>query len=527
MKELFKKYPERFSVSALVVLAALVYCQVLLHDFVNYDDPLYVTANHTVRNGLTIEGIAWAFTTFHAYNWHPVTWISHMLDFQLFGWNPAGHHFVNLLFHLANTLLLYAVLKRMTGAVRQSLFAAALFALHPLHVESVAWVAERKDVLCAFFWLLTMLAYVRYARSPGLANYFIVVLFFALGLMSKPMLVTLPFVLLLLDYWPLGRLRPPMASLVLEKIPLLALSLASSVVTYLAQERGGALALAGDGTLATKAVNALAAYAAYIKQTFWPLSLAVYYPPGTIAMPVWQVSLAGICLVLVTIQAIRKARRYPFFAVGWLWYLGTLVPVIGLVKIGTHAIADRYTYIPLVGLFLVIAWGAEELPAALRWKNSALAPSAVAVLAVLSILTFLQARHWRNDITLYEHALEATDRNWLAHKNLAAALVSRGDLPKALAHAAESVRIRPDPYGYTSLGWIHAQLGDIGRSIESCREALRMDPNHAKARYILAMDYIRLGENGAAVREYNVLKTIDAGLARDLAVLLGDGGPGP
>ncbi|MGE5799469.1 MAG: glycosyltransferase family 39 protein, partial [Syntrophaceae bacterium] len=391
-------------VLALVTLA--VFWQVRDHEFINLDDEQYVTQNPHVRAGLKAGGLAWAFTTTHASNWHPLTWLSHMLDSQLFGMNPAGHHLVNLLFHVANTLLLFLVLNRMTQALWQSAAVAFLFALHPLHVESVAMVAERKDVLSTFFLLLTLWAYFVYTRSPGIVRMIPVVAFFALGLLSKPMLVTLPFVLLLLDYWPLGRTAAPERTiphplptpgvespgkkkkqkkkqtgesppappvreepsaaaaipwaLVTEKIPLFVLTILSSIMTFHAQLTGGAMSSLDDIPLLKRLGNALISYASYIVKTVFPQGLAVFYPYPA-SLPAWQVLGSAALIGAITFFAVRFRKRIPYALVGWLWYLGTLVPVIGIVQVGMQSMADRYTYVPHIGLFIAVVWGVGEL----------------------------------------------------------------------------------------------------------------------------------------------------------------------
>jgi tetratricopeptide (TPR) repeat protein len=510
------------------VLIGIVYSPVLFGNFISYDDPAYVTGNDYVKAGLTFQGAAWAFTTFHSYNWHPVTWLSHMLDASLFGLNPAGHHLTSLVFHVANSLLLFGVFRKMTGATWRSLCVAALFALHPLHVESVAWIAERKDVLSTFFWLLTIRAYVGYAKSPRLAGYLAVVLFFALGLMSKPMLVTLPFVLLLLDYWPLGRFRPlpgdagssaaadcpPPARLFLEKAPLLALAIASSIVTYLAQEKGGALAYAAS--FGDRLGNALISYLGYMEKMLWPSGLAPFYPFNPGAISPLKAAAAALLLVAVSVMAVRGAGRRPYLVTGWFWYLGTLVPVIGFLKIGQHAMADRYTYVPLIGLFIMIAWGAGDLAARWRRGRGALAAAAACCLIVLSVLTWRQAGYWHDSITLFSHALAVTDNNWVAHNNLAKAYADQGRLPEALLHVSASLRIKPDPLQYVSQGWLYSRVGEYALSLDSCRKALAVLPDEPRAHFIMGMDYVFLKDYPSAMAEYSLLQRSNEGFAADL-----------
>ena len=395
----------------LAIATLTVFWEVRNHQFVNYDDNRYVTENRIVQAGLTREGALWAFTTTHASNWHPLTWLSHMLDCELFGANPRAHHLSNLILHLANSLLLFLVFKRMTGMLWQSAFVAALFAIHPLHVESVAWVSERKDVLSAFFWMLTLWAYLHYVVSPGFGRYLLVLLFFALGLMAKPMLVTLPFVLLLMDYWPLGRLRLdgsspntsesanlsaqpwPKLGLVWEKLPLLAVSALSSLVTFLVQKSEAAVQSLAVFPLMVRVANALMSYMGYVGKTIWPRHLAVFYPhPGHVA--VWKIAGAVLFLGGVSALVIRMARRHPYLATGWLWYLGTLVPVIGLVQVGAQSMADRYTYLPSIGLFIMIAWGGPHLMPRPPWRHVVIAFSTASVLLLLMVTAWLQVRHW-------------------------------------------------------------------------------------------------------------------------------------
>jgi hypothetical protein len=513
----------------LCVVVFIAYSPLLFADFINFDDPLYVTGNAYVKAGLTFRGIAWALTSFDSYNWHPLTWISHMLDVQMFGLNPLAHHLVNLLLHLANTLLLFGVFRKMTGATWQSLAVAGLFALHPLHVESVAWVSERKDVLSTLFWLLTMWVYIDYVRRPGFAAYLAVLLLFALGLMSKPMLVTLPAVLLLLDYWPLGRFcanlqdgersvenpdYKPVRTLVIEKAPLFALTIASCILTYLAEKQEGGFSRAGS--VAVNAENALMTYVVYLERMLWPVKLAVFYPLDPAGVSLRKAAAAGLVLLGLSAMVIWGARRRRYLATGWFWYLGTLVPVIGFVKVGNLAMADRYTYIPLIGMFVMVAWGAGDVTA--RWPRgkNALVMVAVVIFTILSVMTWRQATHWRNSIALFTHAIEVTDNNLLAHNNLANAMVVEGRLQEALFHVAESLRIKPDPYQYVSQAWLLAQAGNHKSSIESCRKALAMDPDDEEAHLFLGLGYLSIGEHPLAMAEYDFLRKTGSRLAPEL-----------
>jgi len=513
----------------ILLLVLLAYYPVFGSYFVNYDDPSYVTSNNHVKSGITADSIKWAFTTFYFYNWHPLTWISHMLDVQLFGMDPMWHHLTNLLLHIINSLLLFILFEKMTGATWKSLCIAGLFALHPFHVESVAWVADRKDVLSTFFWFLTMLAYVDYARKPKGVTYVLCALFFALGLMAKPMLVTLPVVLLLMDSWPLDRVRQrlpdadgttavsskmSLAHLVLEKVPLALMSLASVIVTYLAQKKGGALR--ADSSMIVNAGHAFISYVKYAAKMAWPGKLAVYYPYEPAGDQPWQMVMAMAGIILVSILVIRAAKRLPSVAVGWFWYVITLVPVIGILRIGDHAMADRYTYVPLIGLFLLVIWGTSDLAKWFHIPGRALTVLMIAIITVCSVLTNLQARRWHDSITLFTYTLEVTENNSLAHKNLAAALAQQGNLVEALHHASESLRIHPEPLEYVSQAWLLIQLGHYEKAAGACRTSIRMAPDNEKAHFLLGVFHIHLGNYDAAAGEYRFLKRSGSSYAYQL-----------
>ena len=451
----------------LVVTTFAVYGQVQDHEFLlNYDDNKYVTENRNVQAGLTSESVKWAFTTSHFSMWHPMTWLSHMLDYQFYGLNPKGHHLTNLLFHIANTLLLFLVLLRMTGALWQSCFVAALFALHPLNVESVAWVAERKNVLSTFFWLLTMWAYVHYVEKPGVKRYGLVALFFALGLMSKPMLVTLPFVLLMMDYWPLGRLkfaqekghneitgeytgkRLDIWSLVREKIPLFLLTAGLSITTFIVQKSGGALHAMEVNSLSARLTYAMVSYLEYVKKTLWPEGLAVFYPHPGNALAVWKGILCGMVLVGISAVTIRFIRKVPYLAFGWFWYLGTLVPVMQIVQTGRHGMADQYAYIPLIGIFIIVAWGLPELMAKWRYRDKFLILLAGIYFPILMVTTWNQVSHWKNSITIFKHAIRVTDKEYpdfaLTHINLGNALLTERKTEEGIFHYRMAIKLKPD-----------------------------------------------------------------------------------
>lgn len=475
----------------LAVATLGAYWQVGQCGYVHFDDG-YVTENPIVRAGLTLKGLAWAATTNYASNWYPLTWLSHMLDYQLFGPDAVAHHFVNVLFHIANALLLFAVMKRATGAVWQSAFVAALFAFHPLRVESVAWVAERKDVLSTCLWLLTMQAYVRYAEDPGRRRYLLTLGFFALGLMSKPMLVTLPFVLLLLDFWPLGRTRWAVAAvepkskteigqLLLEKMPFVFLAAVSCRLTWWAQQAGGAM-WTGSLPIKVRVANALVSYGRYVQMTIWPANLAVIYPYRPV-WEWWQFAGAILLVVGVTVLAIRLVRRHPYFAVGWFWYLGTLVPVIGLVQVGRQSMADRYTYVPCIGLFIAATWAVSVATSHRKLLRTSAATATAVFLVVCLVLTHRQVRYWKNSETLFRRALEVTQDNALAHSNLASILTKQNRLDEATYHFQEAVRLEPeDGDAHNNLAATLAVQGRNEEAIAQFYEASLLRPNQADIR---------------------------------------------
>lgn len=519
---------------ALIAINLFVYASVRHYEFVAWDDPQYITENPQVSSGLTWANVEWAFTTGHHANWHPMTWLSHMLDVQLYGMDAGMHHVTNVVFHLANTLLLFGLLHLMTGRLGRSAFVAGLFAVHPLHVESVAWVAERKDVLSTLFFLLMLWAYVEYVRNPQRNRYLLVVVLLALGLMSKPMLVTAPFVLLLLDVWPLQRVslgggsglireQEPVWQLVREKLPLIALSIVSSIVTVLVQQQGGALQGFETFPWSLRVGNALVSYLAYIVKMLWPDPLVAFYPFPRSVPVVW---LMGAILILVATSAIvlRLIPRHPYLAVGWFWYLGTLIPVIGLVQVGDQAMADRYTYIPLIGLFLMVAWGVPELLPHLEFRNIAL--SAAGVLVLLGCVTVArgQARSWENTVALWEHALQGSPNNYNAHTHLAVALAGQGRIDEALAHLSEAVRLEPDnAEAHNNLGAVLIRSGRIDEAVTQLSEAVHIQPAYADAHNNLGMAFARQDSLDKAIQEFQAALRINPGQASwryNLAVTL-------
>jgi hypothetical protein len=498
-----------FVLAALVVLCALaVYAPVADYPFVAIDDFEYVVENPQVRGGLTPEGARWAFSTFYMANWHPLTWLSHMLDVSLFGMHAGRHHLVNVAFHLANTILLFVFFRAMTGQTGRSAFVTVLFALHPLHVESVAWVAERKDVLSTFFLLLTLLAYHRYALRPTLSRYLAVSLLLSLGLLAKPMLVTVPFLLLLLDWWPLGRfgkggpdpaaLRSPcppfpLRRLLLEKAPLVLLAVASSAVTYIAQSRVGAVSSLETVPLGSRAGNALVSYGLYLGKILWPSRLAVFYPHPGDSLPGWQVLVAALTVAGLSGYALWRARRLPFLAVGWFWFVGTLVPVIGLVQVGMQGMAERYTYVPLIGVSVIVAWGAPEVVRGRRGRK-ALAVISVLGVAFLSFLTWRQVGYYSSNEKLFLRTLEVTERNHFIHTNLGALFSAKGDLGLAEKHYRLAWGIRPEgAVENYNLGDLFVKLKRHDEAIPYLRRALKARPDYPEAHYYLGMLLARKG----------------------------------
>jgi tetratricopeptide (TPR) repeat protein len=498
---------------ALILVTAGVYSQVAHFDFVNYDDPDYTTGNPHIRDGPTRSNVAWAFTSSYAANWFPLTWISHMLDRKFFGFDAGRQHLTNLALHMLSTLLLFVLLKRMTGSSAASAFVAFASALHPLHIESVAWIAERKDVLCALFWLLTMWAYLNYVKRPAAWRYLLIVAAFGCALMSKSMAVTLPFALLLLDVWPLRRFtRKSAVSAVVEKLPLIAMAIAASIVTFLVQRGGGAVL--DDIPPGLRIENALVSYAVYILKFLWPSKLAVFYPYQPIAA--WQAILAALSLAAITAFAIARRTTQPYLAVGWFWYLGTLIPAIGLIQVGVQARADRYTYIPAIGIAIMLAWGVEDLAARRRWLGPPFAAIAILVCAGWAAVTWRDLKYWHDSFSLFERAIDVTPGNYVAYSGLGGAfrevgrngeaianferalsikphfadaevglgdaLTAEGRLNEGMAHAAEAVRLAPESVtAHVNLGSAFSKSDRAREAADQYRIALQLDPESAEA----------------------------------------------
>ncbi len=500
---------------ALALATLAVYSQVRHFDFVNYDDPDYSTTNPHLRAGLTIENAAWAFTSSYAANWIPLTWISHMLDRELFGWNAGADHAVNLLLHILSSILLFELLTRMTQARWPSAFVAFAFALHPLHVESVAWIAERKDVLSALFFFLTIWTYLNYVDRPAAWRYVLVAAMFACALLSKSMTVTLPLVLLLLDFWPLNRLTrrardahaPTSARILIEKTPLLALSIAASILTFLAQRSGGAV-IADLLPLGLRIENALVSYSVYLLKFLWPSNLAVFYPYFEI--PAWQAVLAGLALAGITFVVIMQRRERPYLAMGWFWYLGTLVPAIGLIQVGVQSRADRYTYLPVIGIAIMLAWGASDLVARRVALKPAVAAIAALVCASWMALTWSNLQSWRNSATLFQRAIAATQDNYVAYSNLGAALRHDGRVDDAIPNFERALSIKPHfADAQSGLGEALLTEGRLDEAAPHLAEAVRLEPQSATAHVNLGAMLSKRGDSSAAAGQYRIALQLD------------------
>ncbi len=526
---------ELFIAFGLVAVTLTVYAQVMSHQFIILDDGDYIRNNPMVNRGLTLTGIAWAFTTFHAGNWHPLTWLSHMLDSQIFGLNAGGHLLVNALIHASNTLILFLFLRRVTGAKWRSAIVAALFALHPLHVESVAWAAERKDTLSTFFGLLSLVAYARYVETPSWKRYALVAVALALGLMAKPMLVTWPFVMLLLDYWPLRRFqwRAPgtegfvraLAPLVREKLPLFCLVAASMVITFIAQSHGGAVRTLVDVPVSLRLSNAIVSYAKYLFLTVWPSDLGVYCPFSRTGVPAWQLLCAIVLLAVITALAFRQARERPYLLMGWLWFVGTLVPVIGLVQVGSAAMADRYYYVPSIGLFVALVFGLSDLARAFRIHRAAIGALTVAALSLLACLTAVQIDRWRNSETLFQYTLSVTHDNRVIENNLGIVLGESGRYDEAVAHFAKALRIEPDSFEtLINMGKTLSEQGKNAEAIDFYDRALAVDPASVKTHMQLARVLLKQDRNDDAIQQLyraSELAPDDAYIRSDLGWMLG------
>jgi tetratricopeptide (TPR) repeat protein len=509
---------------ALAAVTIVAYWPVLNAEFVRYDDQTYVTENHYVLGGVSLDGIKWAFSTStgaYSANWHPLTWLSHMLDCEFFGQDAGLHHLTNLLLHTANSVLLLLVLASMTGRLWPSAFVAAAFALHPLHVESVAWIAERKDVLSGLFWMLTMACYLRYTRNGSRSSYILTLLFFGLGLMAKPMLVTLPFVMLLLDYWPLNRLdsdstvsrHQKIKSLIVEKMPFWVLTITSCVVTYMAQKSGGAVSDTEVLPFTVRLANASVSYVTYIVKMVWPTGLAAFYPFKLV--PPWQALRAFLGLAITMTAALYWLRRKRYFTVGWLWYLGTLIPVIGFVHVGIQSHADRYTYIPLIGLFMILAWAVSDLCSNRPRLQLSTAVVSTLLLAGMFAGTRNQVAYWQDSTSLFRRAINVTENNLIMHMNLGNELTDKGQLDEAIGHYRRALKISPDfAEAHEKLGFALAEKGQLDEAIIHYRRSLQIDPENANAHNRLGFLFAGRGRMDEAIEHYRQAVQIDPDFAK-------------
>jgi tetratricopeptide (TPR) repeat protein len=513
-----RRYQREIIIFLTLTLAVIiVFGQIRHHEFVNFDDPDYITENLYVRDGWSLDGVKWAFTTRLHKHWHPVTWLSHMTDVEVFGVNPRGHHLVSLLIHLLNTLLLFWVLRRMTDKIWQSAFVAALFALHPLHVEPVAWVADRKDLLCALAWILAMWAYVGYAARPAIGRYLIVMVLFVVGLMAKPMMVTLPVVLILLDYWPLSRLKispvdPPTISpvsgqvsierAVVEKAGFFIFILISALVTIYAMQGIGGIDIYGSWTSGKKVAVSLVSYVVYLHKALWPSGLAVSYPVVS-DVPMWQALGAALLLAAVTAAVVRWGRRCPYLPVGWFWYLITLLPVIGLVQFGPSRMADRYTYLPLIGIFIMVAWGVVDLVVRVSSRKKLLVVMAAGTIAACMIASIAQTAHWKDSYTLFSHSVKVAPQNsWVQH-NYGAAAMERGRWDEAMQAFEEVLRLDPrDTAARNQLGILLSKKGRPEEALAVFRKALELDPRDAEIAYNMGLCLLQLGKKAEAREQF-------------------------
>lgn len=498
----------------LIVVSIFTFGRIAGNDFINYDDNRYITENDYVKSGINLKSIQWSFTSVVEGNWHPLTLISHMLDWELFRANASGHHLTSLSLHIGACIFLFLFLNKTTGNALSAAFAVFFFALHPLRVESVAWAAERKDVLSMFFGMAALLAYAFYTGTKQLSHYFFCLLLFGFALMSKPMLVTFPFILLLLDFWPLQRLRRTAdqaensilkraGQLTLEKIPFFLLSTVSCMITFGVQSKEGSTYFGNTLPFIMRFANAIISYTSYLEKLLWPSDLAVFYP-YKLSMPLWQISFSGVIVLLITIIGLHYIKRFPFFFVGWFWYLGTLVPVIGLVQVGEQATADRYTYLPSIGIGIILSWGMPLLLARRNLSKKILLPAAMLCIVILSVLTWKQCGYWKNSITIFHHVLDVTNNNYLAHNNLGHALMEAGEINKAIenfdrAIAANSKYVK----AYYNRGNAYAKLGQYRLAIEEYNEAIRQKPDFADAYNNRGFTYAKLDQYQLAVDDFN------------------------
>ncbi len=497
---------------ALVAVVALIYAGVGGHPFLAYDDDLYITKNPLVVGGLTLGGVVRAFTSIHESNWIPLTWISHMVDVQLFGMAPAGHHLTNVAIHAINALLLFFLFRRLTGCRWRPALLALFFAVHPTHVESVAWAAERKDLLCGLFFLLTLFFYSGYARQGRIREYLAALLAFILGLLAKPMIVSLPLVLLLLDCWPLARSaaqgRKGCGIALRDKIPFLLGSAALAVVTVIAQTHGGSVASLGQHPLLQRLANGVLAYCSYVGKLLLPVRLAVFYPYAD-SPPPWQVATATLVLIMITWLAVRGWRQRPYLAVGWLWFVVTLLPVSGVVQVGEQAMADRYLYLPSIGLLLILVWGGEEIRRHYHISRLVVGALAMAAIALMAVGAWRQTRYWQSQYALFSHAVAVTGPNSVANFQLGVALVERGQLPEAGQAFSRSIAIHPTAKAHNNLAYVQERSGMATAALTNYQQAIALDPGSVEAHYNLGLILMRQWDVAGAAREFATTLRLD------------------
>ena len=511
--------PQRQTLIVYIVLTIVtlaVFWQVNQFDFINFDDNVYVTQNSHIHSGLTPEGVRWAFSTQYLGLWNPLVWLSFMFDYQIYGFNAGGYHLTNRVLHLLSTLLLFWLFNRMTGAVWKSAFVAAIFAFHPLHVESVAWISERKDVLSAFFWMLTLCLYVYYTEKPVIIRYLLVLFSFVCALMSKPMVVTLPVIMIILDYWPLERFQSKKGKLILwqlkEKIPFFILSAALVIITLHSPQNTALRTLYNifgqpkEFPLFSRIANALVSYVTYLEKTFWPHDMAIFYPfPSQI--PVWQVIGASLLILIITTAVIVMIKRLPYLFTGWLWYAITIVPVIGIIQISItapYAMADRYHYLPSIGLAVMMAWGIPTLIKSEEIRKKLLFPAGIIFLAIISFLSWNQCGYWKNDIILFSHTLKVTDYNWLAYNNRGVAYNSLGNYKQAIEDYGRAIEIKPFyANAYNNRSVAYNSLGSYRQAIEDCDRAIAIKPGYAEAYINRGAAYKGLRNYGQAIEDLN------------------------
>jgi Tfp pilus assembly protein PilF len=492
-----------------IVLAAItlaVFWQVNQYDFV-FDDVVYITENSHIKSGITLDGFRWAFSTRYADLWNPLLWLSFMADYQLFGLNAGGYHFTNLILHILSTLLLFWLFNRMTGAVWKSAFVAAFFAIHPLHVESVAWIAERKDVLSAFFWMLTLCLYVYYTEMPIMRRYLLVLFSFVLALMSKPMVVTLPVVMILLDYWPLKRFESNKGNSVLrqlkDKIPFFILSAVLVIIIFYTPNEQ--VTYIKGLPLSSRIANAPVAFMTYLERTFWPHDMAAIYPfPAQI--PIWQVLGTSLLIIVITTVVVIMLKRVPFLFVGWIWYAVTILPVIGIIQVAVYpyAMADRYHYLPSIGIAVILAWGIPSLIKSEQTRKKILFPVGIIFLSIMAFLSWNQCKYWKNSFELWKHTLEVTKNNYQAYNNFGLSLFAEGKIDDAINHYNKAIRIEPDyVYAYNNRGIIYGERGQYKLAIEDFNNAIRITPAFADAYGNLGFTYDKLGQYNHAIEDYD------------------------